>query len=164
MGIFTRTGYNKKYCILHPWEVVMHKCRDIKCAWQRARKGYCFRDVWAIDDWFAKVFPAMLEELIEVHHGHPADLTDDEWVKILQKMSVSFRNADEEKTEFVNPYEEEYLDTLDMDFENHQLICSASEELEQNYREYEKQKEEFMKKSLDEGMQLFNKYFYALWD
>ena len=41
MGIFTRTGYNKKYCILHPWKVVMHKCRDIQCAWQRAIKGYC---------------------------------------------------------------------------------------------------------------------------
>ena len=51
MGIFTRTGYNKKYCILHPWEVIMHKWRVIQCAWQRATKGYCSRDVWAIDDW-----------------------------------------------------------------------------------------------------------------
>lgn len=164
MGIFTRTGYNKKYCIFHPWKVIMHKCRDIKCAWQRATKGYCFRDIWAIDNWFTNVFPKMIEELIEVHHGYPTDLTDDEWVEVLKKMSKSFRNANEDKTEFRNPYEEEYLGTLDFDLETCQLTCSAGEELEEKYRDFEKQKAEFMRKSLDEGMQLFNKYFYDLWD
>lgn len=164
MGIFTKTGYNKKYCILHPWKVIMHKCRDIKCAWQRATKGYCFRDVWAIDEWFVNVFPEMIEELIEVHHGYPGELTDEEWINILKKMSKSFRNADDDKTEFHNPYEEEYLNTLDFDVETCELTCTADEELEKNYYDFEKQKEEFMRKSLDEGMQLFNKYFYALWD
>ena len=124
MSIFTKTRYNKKYCITHPWKVIIHKCRDIKCAWQRATKGYCFRDIWAIDDWFTKIFPAMLEEFIEVHNGYPADLTDDEWVEILRKMSRSFKNADEEKTEFINPYEDDYLKTLDVNFEKQLLLKS----------------------------------------
>lgn len=164
MGIFTSTGYNKKYCLLHPWEVVIHKCRDIRCAWQRATKGYCFRDIWSIDRWFMEVFPDMLEELIKVHCGHPGNMTDDKWVETLKTMAKSFRNANDEKTEFQNPYEEEFLSTLDIDSNTNKLTCTADEELERNYHDFEKQKEDFMKKSLDEGMKLFHKHFYSLWD
>lgn len=88
MGIFTPTGYSKKYCLLHPWEVAAHKIRDIHCAWQRAVKGYCYRDVWNIDYWFLQTMPKMIDDLIKVHHGYPGEMTDKEWVETLKKMHL----------------------------------------------------------------------------
>ena len=164
MGIFTSTGYSKKYCLLHPWVVVAHKFRDIHCAWQRARKGYCYRDIWDIDRWFLSLIPNMLDEYIKIHNGYPSEMTDEEWVDIVQRLSKSFKNADELTTEFVNPYAEEYLETLEMDFENGQLICHANKELDEKYHSCEKEKDAFMEKSLDEGMILFRKHLRSLWD
>ena len=79
-------------------------------------------------------------------------------------MARCFRNANEQTTEFVNPYEEEYLSTLSMDIEKRTLECSASPELDENYHKTEKEKDLFLKNSLAEGMELFHKYFRSLWD
>ncbi len=142
----------------------MHKCRDIKCAWQRANKGFCYRDIWNIDDWFLNIMPEMLEEYVRIHHGYPDGMTDEQWVEIVNKMASSFRNADEQTTEFVNPYEEEYLSTLNMDMDKGTVECSASEELDKSYHNAEREKEIFMQRSLDEGMELFHRHLRALWD
>lgn len=164
MAIFTKFPYKKSYCLLHPLKVITHKIRNIQCAWQRANKGYCYRDVWDIDHWFLNIIPEMLNDFVKEHHGYPDGMTDDEWVKILYKMAKCFRNANEETTEFVNPYEEEYLSTLSMDIDNGTLECTASPELDENYHKTEKEKDLFLKNSLAEGMELFHKYFRALWD
>lgn len=136
----------------------------IKCAWQRATKGYCFRDLWSIDDWFLQIMPKMLDEYIEINHGYPSDMTDEEWVEIVNKIANSFRNTHKEMTEFVNPYNEEYLSALNFDLENGKFKSTASDELEENFRASEKAKEEFMEKSLDEGLNMFRKYLRTLWD
>ena len=146
MGIFTSTGYSKSYCLLHPGVVIAHKFKDILCAWQRATKGYCYRDVWNIDKWFLKTVPQMLDDLIKIHSGHPSGMTD------------------EETTEFVNPYAEPYISTLEISFDNGKLLCHADEKLEENYYTLETEKEAFVQKSLAEGMNLFQKYFRDLWD
>ena len=67
-------------------------------------------------------------------------------------------------TEFVNPYNEEYLSALNFDLENGKFKSTASDELEENFRASEKAKEEFMEKSLDEGLNMFRKYLRTLWD
>ena len=164
MGIFTPTGYSKKYCLLHPWEVAAHKMRDIHCAWQRAVKGYCYRDVWNIDYWFLRTMPKMIDDLIKVHHGYPGEMTDKEWVETLKKMSTAFKNANEETTEFINPYEDEYFENVDFSFEDQKLICDVDEVLSDKYHNEEQKKIAFMQKSLDEGMTLFHKHFRGLWD
>lgn len=106
----------------------------------------------------------MLDEYIEHNIGYPDGMTKDEWIEEIKKMSRAFRNADDEQTEFTNPYEEEYLPTLELDFENKTLKCSASEELKEKYRTAEKEKEKFMAQALCEGMELFHKHFRSLWD
>jgi len=106
----------------------------------------------------------MLDEYIKIHTGHPSDMTDEEWVGILETMVQSFRNADERSTEFVNPYANEYLETLEIDYKAGRLLCNADNELDENYHKKEKEKTAFMEKSLDEGMRLFRKYLRGLWD
>ena len=164
MAIFTPVAYSRKYCLLHPWTVIAHKFRDIHCAWLRANKGYCYRDIWEIDNWFLSIVPEMLDEYIKIHTGHPSDMTDEEWVAIINAMAQSFRNADERSTEFTNPYRDEYLKTLEIDYNAGRLLCHADNELDENYHKKEKEKNDFMEKSLDEGMRLFRKHLRKLWD
>ena len=91
-------------------------------------------------------------------------MTDEEWVTIIKTMAQSFRNADERSTEFTNPYRDEYLKTLEIDYNAGRLLCHADNELDENYHKKEKEKNDFMEKSLDEGMRLFRKHLRKLWD
>lgn len=79
-------------------------------------------------------------------------------------MAKAFRNAHEETTEFINPYEEEFLSTLTLDSKHGNFNCTASDKLRENFHTAENEKEEFMQKSLDEGISLFHKHFHSLWD
>ena len=96
--------------------------RDLKCCVQRIKRGFCYRDIWNIDDWFLSVIPDMLDELKNTRRGFPARFlkndgsdTDEErgraaekWEEILTEMAFLFREANEETCQKKNPYDEEY--------------------------------------------------------
>lgn len=104
---------------------------DIRCCCQRIRYGYCYKDLWSIDDWFLSVMPDMLQEYKENRNGSPGSLgknyTDEkgvlrndtcheEWDKILDQMIFLLREADEDTCSRKNPLEEEY-DRIYREFE-----------------------------------------------
>ena len=37
---------------------------------QRAKRGFCDRDVWSIDYWFCNTISPMLKQLANKHHGY----------------------------------------------------------------------------------------------
>lgn len=91
---------------------------DIKCCIQRIQKGYCYKDLWNMDNWFLKVVPDMLKEYKETRCGSPGCLGEDytneegvvcndtrheEWDKILDKMIFLFHEADESVCSRKNP-------------------------------------------------------------
>ena len=45
-----------------------------KCAKQRAKRGYCERDVYEINTWFLCIIPEMLDELNKKRNNYPATL------------------------------------------------------------------------------------------
>ena len=53
--------YNKCYSF---WE-------NRKQAKERAKLGFCRRDVWEIDTWFLHIMPRMIEKLRDTHLGFP---------------------------------------------------------------------------------------------
>ena len=65
---------------------------DIICICQRLRYGYCYRDAWAIDQWFLVIIPNMLNDLRINGHGYPGSFTGTEeenvrkWNRILEHM------------------------------------------------------------------------------
>lgn len=96
--------------------------RDLKCCCQRIRRGYCYKDLWSIDEWFLSVMPDMLQEYKENRNGSPGilgenyadedgilcnDTCHEEWDKILNQMIFLLREADEDTCTRKNPLEEE---------------------------------------------------------
>lgn len=190
--IFTKNGYSLKYNLLHPWELIAHFFRDIHCAWQRANKGYCYRDLWAIDSWFLKIIPSMIDDFNKIKTGYPSEMTEEEWTKVLKTMSESFKKADPDNKLLVNHYEEKYDELILkpwIDFMNKKnkevvfcekngnifgvyysmsdFIKSLSEEQQQIDEAYHALEKDIMinqEKNLQIGFDLFIKYFKNLWD
>ena len=97
-----------------PLEWIKRWKEDIICICQRLRYGYCYRDAWAIDQWFLVIIPNMLNDLRINGHGYPGSFTGTEeenvrkWNRILEHMEFLFREANEETCHRKNPYEEAY--------------------------------------------------------
>lgn len=64
--------------------------RDIRFWWQRRTRGWDDGDTFSLDHSLAKVILPRLKRFQEVRGGHPADMTDDEWEKILSEMVWGF--------------------------------------------------------------------------
>lgn len=142
--LLTFPSYSKKYLLTHPWEIIANFFRDIKCAWQRANYGYCFRDIWSIDLWFVKIIPQMLYELKEKQNSYPCTMSFEKWKATLDEMIFYFTEANEETCTQQN----------EIDY------CFDSEE----WLEREKELDQYREACLQKGVTLFVKYFHDLWD
>ena len=76
------------------WKTVPFYFGNIKCAWQRVTKGYCYRDVYDLSQYYSELFSATLIELSKTTHGYPSDFEDMEpWRDYLVEMAKHFRAA-----------------------------------------------------------------------
>ena len=178
MNIFTRHPYRKKYYLTHPIEFFSHYWYDLKCAYQRATKGYCYRDLWNIDNWFLNVFPNMLNEFNKIKNSYPSKLENEkEWTNIINELVYYLKNADTEQTDFKHKYDEEYSKLVSKEFKEALNIkedncirmifpnkTEYEENLTKNYYEQESLKQKYMEDNLKKAFELWHKWFYALWD
>jgi len=124
--------------------------QDLKHFYQRAKKGYSFRDVWSIDYWFMDIMPQMLTDLKKKKHGCPVQFTHnedgtekdfaqamEEWQSVLDRMIFCFTEMNDDTCSMKNEYDEEYSRLKIEEYKNN------------------------MK---NEGFELFSKYFWNLWD
>ena len=58
------------------WERISIWKEDVICIYQRLRYGYCYRDIWSIDQWFLTVVPNMIHDLRVNSHGYPSFFED----------------------------------------------------------------------------------------
>lgn len=65
---------------------------DRQKKWKKMRRKYGFdsRELWALHDTIACFIYPRLKYFRDAGPGHPIDLTDDEWMEILDKMIWSF--------------------------------------------------------------------------
>ena len=83
------------------WERISIWKEDVICIYQRLRYGYCYRDIWSIDQWFLTVVPNMIHDLRVNSHGYPSFFEGPEeenirkWDRILGRMEFLFREANE---------------------------------------------------------------------
>ena len=170
MSIFTKTGCCKKYLITHPWELIIHYCRDLKCAWQRAVKGYCFRDLWSIDEWFLKLMPRMLQEFKNNSYGYPAEFNNsEEWDNILNRMIYCLKEAHIDTCSIKNEFEYQCDFNFKSTGDGYSTLetiypTEKDKEMSELYYKKELEIEKYREEKLQEGLQLFVKYFNGLWN
>ena len=127
--------------------------RDLKFAWQQARRGYNESDVWNINFWFIEHIIPLLEEMNSNRQGHPSDMTDLEWEETIQTMLDGFRL-----------YKKYYIDWDGEPLPQDKWIPVAWAKdppryVKKRYTFNSKEEEIFQN-----ALTLFHKYFYNLWD
>lgn len=117
---------------------------DLKMKKERAKKGYCRQDVWNINSWFLDIIPKILKDFNEGRLGYPCDLSNDEWDNIIKRMIFCFEEANEDTCSQINEY------NFDTDTE----------------KWFKRRNEigEYQNHMKNEGLELFSKYFWNLWD
>ena len=73
LTVFSRAPYGRRD-IFHR---VLWFFKSINCAWQRATKGYCYRDLWSLDWFYTQLFIDSIREFKKGLHGAPYDFFDD---------------------------------------------------------------------------------------
>lgn len=131
---------------------------DVKTFIQRGKRGWADSDTWGFCHYLPKVISEGVCHLKENIHGMPPDLTEGQWIDILNKITHTFelarRISDEElyliKDKKQRNKLQESLDKIDKVYklEARSDRCMTSKEI----REYE------------EGFDLFKEYLFNLWD
>ena len=63
--------YSKRYYLTHPWKWFGQLGRNLRAAWMRATKGWCYSDCWNFDDTFLTIVPEVLRYLADHGCGYP---------------------------------------------------------------------------------------------
>ena len=169
--------YSKRYYLTHPWKWFKDIWLNLRGGFQRATKGYCYTDLWSMDDWFLSIFPKMLRELAEKHYAYPGVEpfeTSEKWeawlIKMAEQLEYCASDPDEEN-EYDEPFykmceERRYTSTssdetitISYDYSNEE-----SKELRDKYFERGKELTEARQKLLEETMTELGLHFRCLWD
>lgn len=108
--------------------------RHLKWRCQRFSRGYADIDCWDIDEWFTKSILKILKQFKSNLHGHPFDMTEEEWEAVLQEMIDCFELVDQsDDIIYLEPAEQMKL--------NEKVIAAKNK-----------------------GLDLFKEHFFDLWD
>jgi hypothetical protein len=172
--------------------------RDLKHWYQRAKKGYSYRDLWSIDYWFMEIMPKMLADFKKNLHGCPSQFTTHadgtkyqdvdkgmkDWETVIDRMIFCFTEMHENTCSMKNEYEDEYHRQLHQPNEGKPvkewfIPCedtykgeklyrwnggNVEPDLKENWYKKVLDIEEYREKMKNEGLELFCKYFWNLWD
>lgn len=83
---------------------------DLKMKHQRAKKGYCDRDVWNVCTFIEETLLNILIEFRTTHMSYPMECkTVEEWDKIIDRMIFLLGEMDEDKCSFKTDHLEDKI-------------------------------------------------------
>lgn len=154
--------------------------RNIRAAWMRATKGYCYSDIWNWFDWFLYTIPPMFKYLAEHGHGYPDNErfpTPESWQNWLNETADKLISCREEEWEKRNEYYEDYINSFDIDWDKTKASKDEEgiytimwneqpnhEEISQLYFAREKEIVKESQETLKEVFSQIAENFYTLWD
>lgn len=111
---------------------------------QRFKRGWAYRDVWDMNDWFRCTIRPMLIYLVDNHVGVPMEFENnpDGWEDVLNEMITCLQFMDEDSV-FASLGLSDYKHMTAEDYKN-------------VYKIMEEHKNRFF--------ELFSKYYFDLWD
>ncbi|MEU3609185.1 hypothetical protein AB0E83_27600 [Streptomyces sp. NPDC035033] len=79
------------WCYRARWCWVQLK-REPRHRWEQARRGFSRMDVWGFDHYIAGVIAGGGScDQLRIGHGHPSDMTAEEWEAFLEGIAVELR-------------------------------------------------------------------------
>jgi len=121
---------------------------------QRGIRGYSNEDTWGLSEYLARVIAESVRHLKENNHGMPNNLTEGQWIDILNKIINTFEIAERLGDDLYllrDPkMREKFQKTLDEGNKkfNQNERCLSPKEI----------------RAYDEGWTLFKTHFNSLWD
>lgn len=116
-------------------------------------------DTWNMDETLAHIILPMLKQLKVTMHGYPADLTEEEWHEILNKMIFSFESKLIDWEDQFYSGEPDIVWTKAENSKYFTMDRGPNDTFEIDHKglnEYQKR--------INEGFMLFGKYYENLWD
>lgn len=174
LSVFQKSPYRKR-CII---ENIKYYCGCLRYAWQRATKGYCYRDIWDLDHFYTQLFIDSITYFKNNLHGAPSDLYDEKndsiekWENYLDEMVLHFYNSLEENEVQKNEFEEEYhrLNPFEI-IKNDQGFYSLKEnheaeaiKIREKWLERDKEIYDWRASELNKGLDMLKERFHDLWD
>jgi len=172
-------AWQKRYYLTKPWKWVKELIRNIRAAWMRAIKGYCYTDVWSWDDWFCSVVPPMLRHMADHGSAYPGREpfdTPEKWHSWLYEMAHKIERLQYDNwMEDLNEYSKDYEKTFEDDAyeEEHPdgpfltTTCDSSlskEEIRKKYYERCVEINKTRQQALEEVFLELGRNFDYLWD
>jgi len=130
--------------------------RDILAFIQRGKRGWANRDVWGFGKHLSKIILEGLKHLKQYQNGHPGDLTEEQWIDILNQIIYTFETAYD-----IWDGDVYYMALHEWDEKRYQEMLTYSKTKDAGIKKILNKKEA---RELEEGFKLFNKYFFSLWD
>lgn len=92
LNVFKEFPFTKHYYLTHPLEFVRQIFYNLKMAWQRATKGYCYADLWSLDCFLLQLIPTTLREFSNKTIGWPEleYASVDDWRAALLLLASNF--------------------------------------------------------------------------
>lgn len=105
-------AYRKRYYLTHPLRFIKETGYNLRAAWMRITKGYCYVDCWDLENWLFTVLPPMLRHIADHGSGYPGNDefdTPEKWSKWLHDTADTLeRLSDEDWWDNHNEYSEEF--------------------------------------------------------
>ena len=133
---------------------------EIKWAWQRVFRGYDDRLTWDLHSYISDYLPKLIREMKKMAHGYPSSHTGKseiknikQWKEILEKIAKGFDAA--KKIENTD-----YMKKIKLKKPKKDIFGKDS------YVDYKFDKKCYNKlnKEFEEGVELFKKWYFNLWD
>ena len=165
MGVEIKNNLNlwkyKDYC---PWYRIDLKIvsffRKVKWAWQRAKYGWCDRDIWNLDYTLASYISTSIARLAETTDSYPYGLTKKEWGNILRNIAENFYLSANEEC-----YDNPYADMLvSFGFVSGRNRNPEREEVYTKWKKVEEENNKTREAHRQEGFKELQEWFPALWD
>ena len=172
MNVLKYFPYRWRHYLTHPWDFFEDCWYNLKAAYQRVTRGFAYRDLYSIDNWFLDIMPEMLKEFRENLHSYPGDNefpTFESWTAYLEEMETHFRNANENQKVQLNEWEEDYLKyPMEWQKSKYGLCITMTNNIPKNITEKwlarEMEINAWRHEELKKAMEMFNNCFHALYD
>lgn len=108
---FFDLSYRPTYYWTHPHLFIKDIWRNIKNMRMRISRGWCWQDLWNMNDWLLEILPDMLRTLANKASGYPGSPpfdTEEKWRDWLTDLAWRFEYCQEDKVLARNEYAKEY--------------------------------------------------------